>query len=76
LKLITRGEKNTNNKISVTMTSYWIVPRSCDHKIKLLMVRQTLRPGTDGGATGAGFNSVLSNLILRPSAKSRAGLED
>jgi hypothetical protein len=31
--------------------------------MKLLMVRQTLRPGADGGATGAVFNSVFSNLI-------------
>src|SRR5229473_6951988 len=70
LKLINRGERNTNSRISVTITSYWIVPRSCDHKMKLLMVRQKLLTGSDGVAVGAGFNSALSSLILDPSIES------
>jgi hypothetical protein len=37
--------------------------------MKLLMVRQTLVTGTGVSATGVGFNSVLSSLILNPSAK-------
>jgi len=60
-----RGEKKTNSRMSVTITSYWMVPRSCDHKMKPLTVRQTPRTGV---AAGALLNSAFS-VILGPSAK-------
>lgn len=70
LKLISRGERNTKTRINVTITSYCTVPRSCDHKMKPRIVRQTpfREPWFDSGetfvASASCFNSVTSALMV------------
>jgi hypothetical protein len=58
--------------MSVTITSYSMVPRSCDQKMKLLILRQAELTGTDGAWAGTVFSCALSSLILASSEKNKA----